>query len=406
MNDTSAFIVGGALVILAAWIPLFLRKLPLSLPMIAIGIGAALPFLIDTYDPLVHYSDWMRRVTEFALIVAVLGAGLKIDRRFSLKRWMSTWRLLLIVMPLSIAAISAAAWWLLALPVGLAIFLGSALAPTDPVLAASVQTGEPGSGEDGETHFALTSEAGLNDGLAYPFVMLGLMMAGDGAVSSGEWWHWAGIDFLWDIVGGVAVGALVSAVLVLIDRQFPEPLKLRSSQSGLVSVGVAFLAYGVAQAVDANGFVAVFCEAVTIRNIVPSFTYSRQLNHASEQFERVVMVLILAFLGTAIWHGLFDGVGWAEIVFAVITLLLVRPVATAIGFVGSRHDRRIRTAFGYFGIRGIASLYYISFAVPQLPKDVAPHLTAVIGLVVLMSVFLYGATADAVERWLFGEPDS
>lgn len=164
----------GVLIALAVWLPPALRRLPLSFPIICIGLGAAI-FSIPGVDlvPLpLRYPAVTERFTEFVVIIALMGAGLKIDRVFSWRRWNVTWRLLGIAMPLSIAAITAMGGLLLGLPWVTALLLGAALAPTDPVLASDVQVGPPKSGEEDEVRFGLTSEAGLNDGLAFPFVNL------------------------------------------------------------------------------------------------------------------------------------------------------------------------------------------------------------------------------------------
>ena len=100
-----------------------------------------------------------------------MGAGLKIDRRIGWQSWVLTWRLLAIAMPLTILLLAGFSCWLLGLGAAAAILLAASLAPTDPVLASDVQVGPPKSGEEDKTRFALTSEAGLNDGLAFPFVM-------------------------------------------------------------------------------------------------------------------------------------------------------------------------------------------------------------------------------------------
>ena len=115
-----------------------------------------------------------------------MGAGLKIDRRVGWRSWGLTWRLLAIAMPLTILLLSLLSHWLLGLGAAAAILLAASLAPTDPVLASDVQVGPPKSGEEDETRFALTSEAGLNDGLAFPFVMCALALAETGR--SGEPW--------------------------------------------------------------------------------------------------------------------------------------------------------------------------------------------------------------------------
>lgn len=405
MTPALTMMIGGVLVILAVWLPLFLRGIPLSLPMIAVVVGIALPSMGGD-RPFLRYSDVVEIVTQFALIVGVIGAGLKIDRPFTFHGWASTWRLLFVVMPLSIVGITFSAMWLLGLSAGFAIFLASALAPTDPVLAANVQTDEPGTGDDDETRFALTSEAGLNDGLAYPFVILGLGLAlSAGSFDAGDWTRWVVVSLFWNVAGGALVGALVGGALVMLNNQFPEPRKLRSSNSGIAAVGLGLLAYSAAELAGANGFVAVFAEAVAIRNFIPSYAYSRRLNHASEEFEKVLMVMILAVLGATVWQGLLADIGWRECLFAAIALLVARPLATVAGFLGSREKTATRRAVGFFGIRGIASLYYASLAVPHLAPDDASYLISVIGLTVLASVFFFGTTADIAAKILLRPPE-
>ena len=178
----------GFLIALVAWLPLALKRLPLSLPIVCIGLGAAifsLPGMGLDPSPLAH-PEFTERFTEFVVIIALMGAGLKLDRVFGLHRWQVTWRLILVTLPLSIAAITALAgtWMGLAWPV--ALLLGASLAPPDPVLAADVQVGPPKTGEEDEVRFGLTSEAGMNDGAAFPFVHLAIALSL--AAATGEPW--------------------------------------------------------------------------------------------------------------------------------------------------------------------------------------------------------------------------
>jgi NhaP-type Na+/H+ or K+/H+ antiporter len=169
----------GLIILAVSWLPLLLRDLPLSLPILCVAFGFvafSLPGVSAAVDPL-DQPVITERVCELVVIIALLGAGLKIDRRVGWRRWATTWRLLAVAMPLSILGIAFLGWWLVELSAAAAVLLGAVLAPTDPVLASDVQVGPPGSGEEDEVRFSLTSEAGLNDGLAFPFVSLAVAMA-------------------------------------------------------------------------------------------------------------------------------------------------------------------------------------------------------------------------------------
>jgi NhaP-type Na+/H+ or K+/H+ antiporter len=364
--------------------------------VIALASGEGSPFAIET--------EIVRRLSEFALLVAVLGAGLKIDRRFSLRKWASAWRLLGPVMLVSIFAVAGTAHFLLGASIGIAVLIGAILAPTDPVLAADYAAGPPGTGEEGELKFALTSEAGLNDGFAFPFVVLGVLLMQQDVNTAGIL-RWIGIDLLWDIVAGLAIGTTVGWVLAKVNIWLPEKMRLSASNSGLVAVGLAFLSYGLALFAHGNGFVAVFAEAVALRNLIKGVEYSRTLNHMADQFERLAMILVLTVLGLSVTRGLFVDVGWPEIGFAAVILLVIRPAAVAIGFIGSPEDRWTRATLGYFGIRGIASIYYGAHVARDLSAADAHRIVSIVGIVVVGSVLLYGTTAHFVGRVL-GGPDA
>lgn len=394
------YLSAGAVVVLVAWLPLFLEPLPISLPMVAVAVGLLLSMVAGGAGML-DEPTFVEHCTELALIVAVVGAGLRIDRPFTWFGWASTWRLLAIVMPVSILVLALLAHGLLALDWGAAIVIAGALSPTDPVLASQVQTGPPGSGEDGETRFALTSEAGLNDGLAFPFVTLGIALAAGEIDGVGSAYRWLAVDFGWDVIGGALVGVAIGRGLLAVIDRLPRHLRLSRSRSGIVSVGLAFLAYGLADLVGGNGFVAIFLMAVTLRNVRASVDYPRRMTHAAEQVERIVTVTVLGLFGFIVGKGLLTDLAWSDVLFAALALLVVRPLVVLLAFLGSAVPRHERLAFGYFGIRGLGTLYYVAYALgePGLPDR---RIAMIAGLVVLTSVFLHGATADHVLRRIEG----
>jgi NhaP-type Na+/H+ or K+/H+ antiporter len=200
----------GLLIALVAWLPMVLKKLPLSLPIVCIGLGAVLFSLPQViFKPLpIEYPVFTERFTEFVVIIALMGVGLKIDRIFDLRHWAVTWRLLVITMPLSIVAIMLLGLWA-GLPLVAALLLGASLAPTDPVLASDVQVGPCKPGQEDEVRFGLTSGSGLNDGFAFPFVHLAIALSL--ALASGEPWfgRWLTYNELWEIGAGVVGGWLI-----------------------------------------------------------------------------------------------------------------------------------------------------------------------------------------------------
>lgn len=397
--SAEVFIFVGLVVLLSAWLPLLLQRSALSLPMVAVAVGWLLPVFTDVQDPLVAYGGTVQHVTEVVLLSAVYGAGLNVDRRFSFRAWRSTWRLLAIVMPLSMMAIALLAMGLLDLPVGLAVLLAGMLAPTDPVLASEVQLGPPGTGEEGEARFALTTEAALNDGLAFPFVMVGVGLVDGTILGPADLANWFALELIGTTLGGAAIGVVVGLLLVWVNRLLPDHLRLHVTNSGLAGLALAFVTYGLCELAGVNGLVAVFCEAVAVRNANASHDYARQLAHATGQIERAIMVFVMLFFGFALSHGLLEGMGWGDAIFAAAVLLVIRPVCTWLGLLGSREDRRTRVALGFFGIRGIGSLYYAAYVVANHPPDWNHHLLTLVALTILFSVVLYGATSPiAIPR--------
>lgn len=395
------FLAGaGGLIALVAWLPLALKKLPLSLPIVCIAIGAGLwSSTVMPFRPLPQaYPNFVERFTEFVVIIALMGAGLKLDRVFRWRKWQVTWRLLGPTMLLTIAAITLLGLWLLRLPLPLAILLGASLAPTDPVLASDVQVGPPRTGEEDEVRFGLTSEAGLNDGAAFPFVNLAILLAA--AAQTGEDWlgDWVWHSVLWEVTGGVVIGALIGRVFGWITFHIPAESKLAQTGDGVIAVAATFLTYGLCEMADCYGFLGVFVAALAIRSSHRSHEFNREMHDFAEQIERIAMMAGLILFGGALVSGLLAGIGWREVTLSLLVLLVVRPVTGLIGLIGFRADWSEKLTLAFFGIRGVGSFYYVAYGLNHMKGGGGEQLWGVLGLVVLVSILLHGLTVTPVMR--------
>ena len=396
--------VFGAVVLLTAWLPMVLRELPLSLPIACIALGVGLSWSV--LSPLVAANpladiEVTRRLTEFVVIVALFGAGLKIDRPISWRGWILAWRLLGVAMPLTIFAIALLGWEVLGLSLASALLLGAALAPTDPVLASDVQVGPPHEGMEDEVRFALTAEAGLNDGLSFPFVYLAIAVAVSEA-SGTPWLHeWVMIDVVWRLAVGVCVGWLAGWLLGYATFRLPKRAKLSRTGDGFVALGITCLTYALTELAHGYGFVGVFVAALTFRGSEREHRYHIELHAFAEQVERLLMMVLLVCFGAAIAEGsIFGALSWRVVALTALVILVVRPAAAWISLAGGAQPAQERAMIAFFGIRGLGSFYYLAFALGQAEFERPDTLWVTVCLVVLVSIVLHGVTVTPAMRLL------
>jgi NhaP-type Na+/H+ or K+/H+ antiporter len=397
--------VFGAVVLLTAWLPLVLRELPLSLPMVCIGIGALL--VLSPFSPIVGVNPLenrhlTERLTEFVVIVSLMGAGLKLDQPVSWRGWGSTWRLLGIAMPLTIAGIALLGWAVLGLGAAAALLLGAALAPTDPVLASDVQVGPPQSGKEDDVRFALTSEAGLNDGAAFPFVYLAIAVALSQAAGGKPFLaNWFLIDVLWKIAAGVSIGWLGGKTMGWLVFRLPNRTGLSETRDGFVALGITCLAYGTTELANGYGFLAVFVAAVALRSVERRHHYHENLHAFAEQIERLGMMVLLVCFGAAIAEGtIFGSLSWPVIAITALILFVVRPVSGWISLAKHPASSPEKAATAFFGIRGLGSFYYVAYASGQAEFEAPQIIWVTVCSVVLVSIVIHGVLVTPIMRHL------
>ncbi|HUF98369.1 MAG TPA: cation:proton antiporter [Ilumatobacter sp.] len=403
-NYTLVLAASGVIILIAAVVPTSLTRRPLSLPMVLVAIGS-LVFVAFPQIPNPRprdYPDFTERATELGVLVSLLGAGLAIDRAPGWRSWATTWRLVTVGMVLTIAAVAGLGWGFLGLAPAGALLLGAVLAPTDPVLAADVQVGEPlddehvGTDDEDEVRFALTSEAGLNDGLAFPFVYAAVAAANQGRVSN--WWaDWALGDLGLRVMMGVLVGLVAGLLLARLVFAPPRPFRaLADTTEGFIAIGAILVTYGIAEIAHGYGFLAVFVAAVTLRNSQRDHEYHRTLHLFTDQIEQLLSVGLLVLLGGAVATGVLSDLTWRGVLVALAVILVARPLSASIAMIGSGTVGRERRAIAFFGIRGIGSIYYLAYATNHAHFAHADEMWAVTVFTILVSIVVHGVTATPV----------
>jgi NhaP-type Na+/H+ or K+/H+ antiporter len=432
-------VIVGVLLVVMALSGTVLKRLPLSTAMLYLLVGIAVSPLglgMLPADPLKH-TEVLERMAEVVVLLSLFTAGLKLSPGLGDRRWVLPVRLALTSMVVTIALIALAAWLFLDLPVGACVLLGAILAPTDPVLASDVQLQNATDAD--KLRFALTGEGGLNDGSAFPFVMLGLGLLGLHELG-GLAWRWWAVDVLWATVAGLGTGGLlglaIGRVVLYLRREHKEAVGL----DDFLALGLIALSYGCALLIHAYGFLAVFAAGVALRQLEQSQSEgpasARQVEKAmahpdgsvadaiavdprhaptfmaqavlgfNQQAERIGEVTIVITIGALLWAVDWHPAAWW---FVPLLLFAIRPLAVMVGLVGTTASRGQRWLIGWFGIRGVGSLYYLMFALNHgLPPQVAETLIALTLSVVVASVVVHGISVTpmmaAYERALQRAP--
>ena len=398
-------VVVGAGIILAFWLPRFVSgREPAAAPLLlgaGLIAGLLVPHLPELVDPLRHAHGW-EIASEITIVVALFGTGLRIDRLVSRGEWQPTARLLLIAMPLCIAAVTWLGWQYAGLTLASALLLGAALAPTDPVLAGDVQVGPPMEGGEHPVRFSLTAEAGLNDGAAFPFVLLALLIAGAGW-NPGEWAvDWLLRDVVYRTVMGVAGGALVGWLLGKLLFEWPRGNSLADTDAGVVAVAGAMLAYGLTEFAEGYGFVAAFIAGIALRQSESRHEFHRTLHDFTGAIEHALLALILVALGATL-PGLWPWLDWPLAAIGLALIFVIRPVIAWLALTGTKLRGRARLVVAFYGVRGIGTIYYLAFALGTLPLADRRELWAVAAFVIVVSSLVHGLTAGAVVERVTGE---
>jgi NhaP-type Na+/H+ or K+/H+ antiporter len=406
----------------------FLKRLPLSTAILYLAAGIILGpagWSVLVIHPLndAHLLEW---ATEVAVLISLFSVGLKLGLPLSNRHWLLPLRLAFVSMALTVALITAAGVMLLGLSLGAAVLLGAILAPTDPVLASAVQV--ESSGDRDRLRFSLTGEGGLNDGAAFPFVMLGLGLLGLHDMGGG--WRWLWVDVVWATAGGLliggALGALIGGMVVYLRARH----KASIGQDEFLALGLIALTYGLAVVSHTYGFLAVLAAGMALQRVkeyagaVPlpaaggigsldappsrvvsggapradqsSADMMRAVRGFNEQMERIGELVIVLIVGTMLT---FNFLPANSVIFLMLLFLLIRPSSVWLGLLGAPVSRDQRFLIAWFGIRGIGSVYYLMYAINQgLPGPLAEQIATITLAAITVSIVMHGITVRPVMR--------
>lgn len=396
-----ALAAAGVIVILARWLPrLVSGREPVSAPLMIVLAGLAwafVPVLPQIPDPRETPHLW-EVVSEITVIAALFGSGMRIDTLGPWRKWMPTLRMLAIAMPLTIVSIAVLGIWGMGLTLAAAILLGAVLAPTDPVLAADVQVGPPQEGSEEPVRFSLTTEAALNDGLAFPFVYLAILVALSNAPFADWGADWFFRDMLYRITLGAVLGWVGGWVLGQILFRFPRDAPLAKTESGVIAVAGVLLCYGSTELAEGYGFIAVAVMGLALRRVEETHTFHRALHDFTESIEHTLTAVLLIGLGAVLPQLLAD-LSWGDVAFALALILVLRPVAGWIALLGSPLSKPERGIVAVYGVRGIGSIYYLAYAASHVEFVNEARLWSIVALVILLSTILHGFTvARAMDK--------
>ncbi|WP_022928105.1 cation:proton antiporter [Patulibacter americanus] len=378
------------------------RTFTSAIVYLALGAVAAvvIPLVGGTpFDP-IEDAAVLEHLTEVVVIIALFGTGLAVDRALHWRAWSHALRLLLIAMPLTIAAVTLWGWGAMGLSLGAALMLGGAAAPTDPVLAGDLGIGPPGEPDDEDTSFALTAEAGFNDGLAYPFVLAGIMLAHHG--DDGNVLTWIAGDVLWAILVGVVVGYFIGRYAAALVRRARDRGYMQEYFDAWVGIGVVLTVYGLTEIADAYGFIAAFTAGIGFRRYERGHDMQQGTHRGASIFERLgelAVVLFVASMLTIDGLGTPGVAGWALVLLIIFVL---RPAAGLIALIGTNLPWRERVFAAFFGVRGVGSLFYASVVVTSesLPEQEAAVVLWTVVVLAAVSIVVHGLAGEPAKRRL------
>nr|WP_289846565.1 cation:proton antiporter [Zobellia galactanivorans] len=399
-------------IVLMAFMPLVLSRIKVSFTVPLLLIGFIIYYIgipINWPNPIWDHKH-VKTFTEIIVIISLLGAGLKLGMRYSFAHWRNSLRLIVITMPLYILFLSLICHCFLGFDGASSLLIAAVCAPTDPVLAAELQLkkDEMYNKKNTGMRYLLTSEAGLNDGMAFPFVYLAILWSQSTSFTNIGLTYWFGYYMVFKISGAVIIGSLLGYGFSYFIRN------LRSSQknkvlSGFVGIGLAFLSFSLAEVLDTYGFLSTFFTGLFVQ-----YHYHKKLKQTeetsnmnsnedkqeillfNEKVEEFLIMIWTLLFGGFVASGILNFTTWPSVLIALFTILIIRPITGKIALMGTHFSEPKKWAISSFGIKGVGSFFYLAFALDEGGFTLPNEIYAFVSCVVVLSILIHGLTGPSV----------
>lgn len=425
MTNAHWFLLIGGILLARGLTSTILGRSPFtsSIMYLVVGVAAGPIFLnLFHFDPL-NQSAQLELLTEIAVLISLFSAGVKMPVPVKLSRWRPPIMLAWVAMSITVGMVAIFASYVLGLPIGAGVLLGAILAPTDPVLATDVQSRHPG--DNDHFRFTLTSEAGMNDGSAFPFVMLGMGLLGLHEIGDFGT-QWIFLDVLWATSAAIGIGVIGGTALAHLGWMLRGQDPKHEVLDDLVGLGLIAVVYGLSISVNAWGFLTVFFAGVALRQTENKLTSTKRMELERDQaevqevelqepkaasvsveselppkisaetlifeehLERLSELLLVFLIGGMLSVQFFN---WQTITLAAFLFTVARPISVFLSLVCTSTTWRLRCMTGWFGVRGIGSIYYLMYAIQHgLPEYIAKQMIQMTLVVVTLSILIHGTS--------------
>lgn len=421
MENGNWFLLVGILMLGRGLTSTILARSPFSSSIVYLAAGLiAGPMVLNlfNFDP-VKEAPLLEILTEVAVLISLFSAGIKMPVPVTVKRWGKPVLLAWVSMTFTVGIVAAFTHFAFNLPLGLAILLGAIVAPTDPVLATDVQSRHAGDNDD--LRFNLTCEAGMNDGSAFPFVMLGMGLLGLHELGDAGW-RWVALDVVWATSSAIILGIVSGMVVAHMGWKLRATHLKHEILDDLVGLGLIAAVYGLSLSINAWGFLTVFFAGVALRQTELKLSKRRRqenqfigekqedkeldpdlanpLNisiealvfgeHLERLSEMMLVLLLGGMLATRFWN-------WETVGLALFIFVVARPLSVYIGLAGTNANWKLKNMIGWFGVRGIGSIYYLMYAIQHgLSQSYAEQLTQFILVVITLSIIIHGTSVKPI----------